>query len=332
MRLTERRPLGAWPARIHCPGLPRLSALAIGACAVAIGLGACGSDSGSPKASSGPCIAPAQGGADPICGDRAKDVCRHEPGISQRCVEAGLQKDPNAGEVATATPNAGAESPPASNSASFGSPDFVISVKGPGGDAAQVLGHFGRATTLGGSDADQEALAGCAGAANSRAMVARLDLRATVTSSLAARVELSNFNSDSAYSVYPMEFLMGYSDGPECGDGGLGQVVDLGELEPSVPHDFTLWVLFDDAITPNDPSPSQATLGKHTLMRIPTVLLGGATYTYGADPDIRVGGPRVIQCAGKTISAAGTVPKQLASSGTGHLLPCRPTAAPAIAD
>jgi hypothetical protein len=204
----------------------------------------------------------------------------------------------------------------------------VITVKGQGGDRAQVLGHFDRATTLGGSDADQEALASCSGAAGGRAMVARLDLRTTVTSSLAAHVELSDFNRDAGYPAYATEFLMNYSEGPECGDGGLSQVVDLGEVEPNTPHDFTMWVIFEDAISPNDPSPSAATLGQHSVLRIPTLLLGGDSFTYGADPDIRVGGPRVIACVGKTIVAAGTVPEQLASSGTGDSLPCRSTVTP----
>jgi hypothetical protein len=296
----------------------------------ALTLAACGADSRSEQTAEDkgrPCIAALNPGDEPVCGAQVTEICSHGP-IDQRCVEAGLQKNPTAAEDSSPDPSESTTPAPSSGVASFSSPDFVISIKGSGGDRAQVLGHFGRATTLGGSDADQEALASCSGAANSRAMVVRLDLRTTITSSLAAHVELSGFNRDAAYPTYSMQFLMNYTDGPECGDGGLSQVVDLGELEPSVPHDFTLWVLLEDAISPNDPSPSAATLGGHALMRIPTVLLGGNTYTYGADPDTRVGGPRVIDCAGKMISAAGTVPKQLASSATGDLLRCRSTARP----
>jgi hypothetical protein len=296
--------------------------------AIVLGLAACGSDSGSQaKAEKGPCITEARPGEGPACGALAREICGQGP-IDPRCVAAGLQKNPTASEDSTPDPSEDTASSPSSSGVSFASPDFVITVKGAGGDRAQVLGHVGRATTLGGSDADQEALANCSGAANGRAMVARLDLRTTVTSSLAAHVELSGFNSDSAYSIYQAQFLMNYSEGPECGDGGLSQVIDLGDVEPNTPHDFTLWIVLANAISPDDPSPSLATLGQHTLMGVPTVLLGGSSFTYGADPDIRVGGPRVIDCSGKTISIVGTVPKRLPSSGTGDLLSCRPTATP----
>ncbi len=34
----------------------------------------------------------------------------------------------------------------------------------------------------------------------------------------------------------------------------------MGTLQPHEPHDFAMWVVLGDAITPNDPHPSTATL------------------------------------------------------------------------
>jgi hypothetical protein len=294
----------------------------------ALGLAAWGSADSKAEAEKGPCITEARPGEGPACGALAREICSSGP-IERRCIAAGLRKESDNARSSSSDPSDAPASSPTSSGASFASPDFVITVKGAGGYRAQVLGHFGRATTLGGSDADQEALATCSGAANSRAMVVRLDLRATVTSSLAVHVELSDFNRDAAYPAYTTHFLMNYSAGPECGDGGLGQVADLGEIEPNTPHDFTMWVVLANAISPDDPSPSLATLGQHALLRVPTVLLGGDSFSYGTDPDMRVGGPRVIECAGKTISAAGALPKQLASSGAADaLFRCKATTTP----
>jgi hypothetical protein len=298
----------------------------------ALGLAACGSDSGTSalktETEKGPCIAEARPGEGPACGALAKRICSSGP-IDPRCVAAGLQpqQDPSTTDESSTDSGDSAES--ASSGTDFGSPDFVIAGRTNSGDKVQILGHVGEATTLEASDADQEALASCSGASNGRAMVARLDLRTTVTSGLPAQVRLTQFNRDGGYDTYALDFLMNYSDGPQCGDGGLEQVVDLGELQPDQAADFSLWVVLDDAITPNDPHPSNKTLGRHALLKPPIVFLGDGELAYGTADSYKLGGPRVIDCdAGRAISIAGTVPKQVASSGTGYSMPCRPTATP----
>jgi hypothetical protein len=305
------------------------------AIAAILGLAACGSGSGSQQATAGveegPCITPNQGGGDLICGEEAKTVCAQELASDPRCAAAGLQT----GTVTTEEPATESSDDPAasgSRGSDFASPDFVIVGRIDSGDKVQILGRVGEATTLEESDADPEALATCSGASNRRAMVVRLDLRTTVTSGLPAQVRLTKFSWDSGYASYSMSYLMGYSDGPQCGDGGLEQIVDLGELQPDQPADFVLWATLDDAITPDDPDPSTKTLGQHALIKPPIVFLGGGELAYGTADSYKLGGPRVIDCAaGRTISIAGIVPKRLASSGTGESLPCRSTATPKFA-
>jgi hypothetical protein len=301
------------------------------AIAAIFGLTACGSDSASQQAKveEGPCITPNQGGTDLICGEEARAVCAQELGSDPRCAAAGLQTGTATTEEPATESSEDAASSPSSSGADFASPDFVIVGRTDSGDKVQILGHVGEATALEESDADQDALATCSGASDGRAMVVRLDLRTTVTSGLPAQVRLTRFSWDSGYSSYSMSYLMGYSDGPQCGDGGLEQIVDLGELQPNQPADFTVWVVLDDAITPDDPNPSQETLGRHVLIKPPIVFLGGGELAYGTADSYKLGGPRVIDCAaGRTISLAGVVPKRLASSGTGDSLPCQSTATP----
>jgi hypothetical protein len=299
--------------------------------AIVLGLAACGSGSGSQQAKveQGPCIAPAQGETEMVCGKRATAVCSQELGIDPRCVAAGLQTDTATTGDESSTDSSDDAAASGSDGADFASPDFVIVGRTDSGDKVQILGHVGEATTLEESDADQTALATCSGASNGRAMVVRLDLQTTVTSGLPAQVRLTEFSWDSAYSTYAMDFLMNYSDGPQCGNGGLEQVVDLGELQPNQPADFSLWAVLDDAITPDDPSPSKKTLGQHALLKPPIVFLGGGELAYGTADSYKLGGPRVIDCAaGRTMVVAGIVPKRLTSGGTGESLPCRSTATP----
>jgi hypothetical protein len=131
-----------------------------------------------------------------------------------------------------------------------------------------------------------------------------------VTSSLPAEVSLLQLGHDSSSSGYLQFYLVGYTDGPACGD-----VVDMGELRPGDPRHLSIWVLFDSAVSPNDPDPSPATLGRFTLMRTPAVNVSGTPLSVISEDrtggTLKVGGRRVRRCVGVVISTAGTVPRTI---------------------
>ncbi len=134
-----------------------------------------------------------------------------------------------------------------------------------------------------------------------RELIARLDLTTTIQSNLAGQVTIDGFHT-LTNSKGLTEFLMGYSEGATCHPGNLpASEVELGSLQPHVPHLFTLWAILDKAITPNDPHPSAKELGQGWGMDIPTIDVNGTSATQG----IAAGGPHVIACKPQSSEEAG---------------------------
>jgi hypothetical protein len=184
-------------------------------------------------------------------------------------------------------------------------PDFVLTGQTAEGDKVRVEGRFGPALPPARTDANQTALGVCA-QADGRELIARLDLTTTIQSSLAGSVALKGFIGGSKNMT---EFLMGYTEGPRC-----DTEVELGTLQPYVPHSFTLWVILGKAITPNDPHPSAKELGQGWGMEIPTISVNNTRATRG----IAAGGPRVIDCKPRSSEVvAGTVASSSSISITG---------------
>ncbi len=152
-------------------------------------------------------------------------------------------------------------------SASSGPPDFVLNETTQSGDKLKIEGRFGPLLPAGESDVDQSALGECPGV-DGRELITRLDMTATIESGLSASVMLINFSPSPA--TRPVDFVIDSSEGATCSTGGndaLGEESeeearspDLGTLQPHKPHDLTVWVILTDAITPNDPHPTTATL------------------------------------------------------------------------
>lgn len=184
-------------------------------------------------------------------------------------------------------------------------PDFVLTGQTAEGDKVRVEGRFGPALPPARTDADQTALGVCA-QADGRELVARLDLTTTIQSSLAGSVTLKGFIGDSKNMT---EFLMGYTEDPRC-----NTEVELGTLQPHVPHSFTLWVILGKAITPNDPHPSAKELGQGWGMELPTISVNNMRPTRG----IAAGGPHVMICKPRASEiVAGTVASGSSISITG---------------
>jgi hypothetical protein len=184
-----------------------------------------------------------------------------------------------------------------------GPPDFVLTGQTADGDKVRVEGRFGPALPPARTDANQTALGEC-GEADGRELIARLDLTTTIQSNLAGSVAIRGFHTLSNPKGLT-EFLMGYSEGATCHPGDLpASEVELGSLQPHVPHPFTLWVILGKAITPNDPHPSAKELGQGWGMDIPIISVNNTPATRG----IAAGGPRVLTCKPRASEiVAGTV-------------------------
>jgi hypothetical protein len=193
-------------------------------------------------------------------------------------------------------------------------PDFTIAAKNSGGDRVLVAGSFGPPVAQTRSDADQSALKECLTASDGRALVVRMDLEITVQSGLPTDVGLSNFGFDGGL----ISFLMGYSAGADCQQGNTVSF----HLAPHQPAHFTIWLVLGDAITANNPSPTEKDLTNKYMATVPSIDL-----SENNTGKMRMGGRRLLFCR-LNVSAesyeeptamlvvAGAVPKQITSEGS----------------
>jgi hypothetical protein len=199
--------------------------------------------------------------------------------------------DPSGSPVAPDTSSTSVAGPNTS-----GSPSFVVNTGTSDGDAVKIQGWFGPALPASESNVDQTTLSECGtDAGDGRAMVVALDLTVTLESSLAGEVEL---NLGSMSSEVLAEYIFGYSSGAQCTPAEVNPVtgIKLGRLQPHQSTTFPMWVVLINAITPNEPHPSEATL-RHSnwLMALPHVTVDGES---SVQPDAQpsANGPRVVQC------------------------------------
>lgn len=158
---------------------------------------------------------------------------------------------------------------------SGGPPDFVLHERTQSGDKLKLEGRFGPLLPASGSDVDQNALGGCSGV-DGRELIIRLDLTATIESGLSAHVTLANLSPSAV--TQPVDFVIDNAGGASCssGDANSEEAAEeaanpnLGTLQPHEPHHFTMWMVLPDAITPDDPHPSTATLAhEQWLIHLP---------------------------------------------------------------
>lgn len=185
-----------------------------------------------------------------------------------------------------------------SEASSIEPPSFVVKGTTQEGDQVTLEGRLGRALPASESDVDQTALSSCPPPANDgRAMVVRLDLTATLESSLSGKVNVFPVAlQDTTGRHQPINFLMGYNQGAACAqqaetDGTTG--IDLGTVQPHQSAHFTMWVVLPDAITPADQHPSKKMLGSQDwLIAIPLPQVNG----HGVGKPSVVRGSRVVHC------------------------------------
>lgn len=198
-------------------------------------------------------------------------------------------------------------------------PSFISGLSTEQGDEVSVKGWFGPALPVSASNVDQAALSGCIEPAqDDRAMVVELDLITTITSSLSGKVEL--FAADVNGYGYPgVDFVMGFSGGASCEatTDGAGTGINLGTLQPHQPHDFTMWVVMPNAITPEHLHPTERQLGEeeHWVMAPLHISLNGSTPVLQGGEGLE--GPRVVSCsipngmAEAYVAVVGYTPKSI---------------------
>jgi hypothetical protein len=196
-------------------------------------------------------------------------------------------------------------------------PDFVLRASSSEGDSVITEGRFGTPTVLNDTGIPASVLAEC-GRGDGRELAVRLELTTTVRSSLAVKVGLGDFRS-SAAADNGTRFVMDYTEGPTClsEEAGTEAQVELGLLAPHVPHEFTAWVILEEAITPEHPDPSAKTLGEGWSMGIPLISLSGYP-----DTNTTGQGPHVIQCEAEPFIAIGTPPATAPIGTEGEHAPC----------
>lgn len=164
----------------------------------------------------------------------------------------------------------------------------------------KVEGSFGSPLRPSESAVDQTALSECTPPApDGRELVVQLDLTTTLESRLAGEVEV-----DTTPIVGPLvSFVMGYREGARCEGGEPKNVVaNFGSMQPGQSVSFTMWVVLPDAITPNDPHPSEKALAAHLwLMGIPFPSVN----RQGIGTPSKLSGPRVVRCRHEDFGLAG---------------------------
>jgi hypothetical protein len=201
-------------------------------------------------------------------------------------------------EEAHSAPSATTASTSAAEPNTGGPASFIVQATTQEGDRVKVEGWFGPPLPASESDVDQSVLSECPPPANEgRSMVVRLDLTTTLESSLSGAVGLeTSYIPETEGRKQLPSFVMGYSQGASCVRGEPGATsINLGTLQPGQSTDFTMWVVLPSAITPEDPHPSEKTLGaERWVMAVPQPTVNGSGYNQ--DEHSSVTGPRVRHC------------------------------------
>jgi hypothetical protein len=165
---------------------------------------------------------------------------------------------------------------------------FTLSVTGQSGDSGIVEGRFAPIVRASESGAETTALDDC-GATTDRSYALRLDLTATVTSSLAADVSLLQFESDN-WAPKNMDIILSSEGSETCAISG-DSTVDFGELQPHQLASATVWLILPNTITPNEPSPVLKRLTSEFRLRVPELSVGSSV----TDTPTTTG-PRIAIC------------------------------------
>src|ERR1039458_10514727 len=244
------------------------------------------------------------------CGSTSPSPSASAPPASQ--TPSTTQETPTS-ETATSTSTTNSSVSSAAAPNTSGPPSFVTDLDMQGGDKVKLEGWFGPPLPAAESNVDQTALSECPQPTDDgRAIVVALDLTATLESSLSGEVEL---NLGTLPPETLAEYILGFSSGAQCEAAVENPTgIKLGTLQPHRSTTFALWIAFGNAITPNDPHPSEAVLrANNWLMSLPHATVDSESSAYG---HANATGPRAVKCvqagytAGEeTLAVIGGTPK-----------------------
>ena len=163
------------------------------------------------------------------------------------------------------------------------------------GRQGQLEGRFGSPAPVSGSEVQSTAVEGCPAPPNDgRAIIVRLDLAAALESSLSGEVVARFTGGNGANKPF---FLLGTTQGAACESQSEAKV-DFGTLQPGQSGNMAIWLVLANAISPDNPQPTEETLAKEGWeIQAPELLVNEAT-VYGAPGQpTRATGPRVPACS-----------------------------------
>lgn len=176
----------------------------------------------------------------------------------------------------------------------FGFAGLHLQIRGVGGDNIDLEESFTAPKPIDALPTDiQEVARNCTGVTD-RDMVVRIQSRATLTSSLPAKINVD-------YQTSGMMAVFEFSDGPSCqSDGSVSH-----NLTPGRPNRFTYWVIIPGYITPEHPN---GDLTKTWYISGPVVTLPNLQMMHW-----KLWGPNVTKCDGllgatSRVHIAGYVP------------------------
>jgi hypothetical protein len=176
--------------------------------------------------------------------------------------------------------------------------NFVDSASTTQGDRLSVEGRVGPLVRPGEAGVpSQQSLGECPGLAGRERFI-RIELAATIDSSLAGTVELTVPQPGNINFETPIEYLNESGERVECATTQNADTmrINLGSLQPHQQSQFaTLWVIVVEAVTPKDSTPTSGSLAKRGLV------LGGITGSIngnGAITNVAASGQASRVCGG----------------------------------
>lgn len=207
-------------------------------------------------------------------------------------------------------------------------PDFTVMTTTTEGDKVKVEGRIGKLATPSEAGVDPNVLSTCPSpASDGRALTVSVALSITLESSLAGEVEVITGRARGSDFFY---LIMPYNTGAECKPLAEASEAKISfkNLQPHQTEQFVMSAILPDAVTPNEPHPSEASLSKKSwFLEVPTATVNGQ----GAPAEVypnpktapRVSGPRIATCAEsespeKYVPVLDSMPTKLTNADTEH--------------
>lgn len=140
-----------------------------------------------------------------------------------------------------------------------GPASFILAGTTQKGDKVKIEGRFGSPAPVSGSEVQTTVIEGCPAPANDgRAIIVRLDLATRLESSLSSDLVARFTGGNGANKPF---FLLGATQGATCESQSEAKI-DFGTLHPGQSGTMTIWLVLANAISPDNPQPTEQSLAK----------------------------------------------------------------------